>query len=128
GGLAAIAYTLTPNTANGPEGFPVFFAFTVRYGAAALAIGLALAPLSRTVERVARSGWSLATLAAGLVVTVVAGEFDGRTVALLGVLVALLAARRLARGARRVARPLAAGLAAVALVGGGWAVTSHYLD
>jgi hypothetical protein len=135
GGLAAIAYTLTPNTANGPEGFPVFFAFTVRYAAGALAIGLALAPLSRTAERVARSGWALAALSLGLVVTVVTGEFDKRTVALLAVLLVLLAARRLIRALpgpgrlRRAApRPLAAGGVAVALLPGGWAVTSNYLD
>src|SRR5207302_9261613 len=82
GVVAAVAYALTPNTADGPEGFPIFFEFTVRYAAGALAIGLALAPLSRPAERVARSGWTLAVVAVALVVTVSAGNVDCRIVIL----------------------------------------------
>jgi hypothetical protein len=125
GVVAAIAYALTPNTADGPEGFPIFFEFTVRYAAGALAIGLALAPLSRPAERVARSGWTLAVLAAALVVTVAAGTVDGRTVLLLAVGAAMVIGRRVQHALRRPLAAAAAGAAAVAL---GWAVTSNYLD
>ena len=125
GVVAAVAYALTPNTADGPEGFAIFFEFTVRYAAGALAIGLALAPLSRPAERVARSGWTLGALAAALVVTVAAGTVDGRTVLLLAIGAAVVIGRRLLRVARRPLAVAAAGVAAVAL---GWAVTSNYLD
>jgi len=125
GVVAAVAYALTPNTADGPEGFPIFFEFTVRYAAGALAIGLALAPLSRRAERVARSGWTLAVLAVALVITVAAGNVDGRTVLLIALGAAVVIGRRLFRAPRRPITIAAAGVAAVAL---GWAVTSNYLD
>jgi hypothetical protein len=108
GAAALIAYPFTPNTANGPEGFPVFFAFTVRYGSAALAIGLALVALSRPATRAARSWWGPALLAVGVAVTAVDAQFDARTLALLAVgAVAVLARRRL----RLPRQPLAAAAA-----------------
>ena len=51
------AYLITPETAAGPNGDPLGFAFNLRYLAPALALALAVAPLAPALrERVARSG------------------------------------------------------------------------
>ena len=44
--VAAVAYTVTPTTAGGPEGRPLFFAVDIRYALPALLVGAVLLPLA----------------------------------------------------------------------------------
>jgi hypothetical protein len=136
-GVAAIvsgaAYLVTPRGADGPEDFPFFFMFTLRYVTPGLALALAVLPLVPPARRVAREWWFYGGLGALLVVTlhdsgIPAGDVR-RIVLALG-FGALLAAPVLLAGVRLPSRPaLAAGLAATAAVGLalGYAVQRQYL-
>lgn len=137
--LAAAFYLVTPNGAAGPPGFPVFFENAVRYSMPALALGLALLPLWRPLERAARSWWWAAGSGLVLAVTIRAAGFqtlERVRLAVFCALAALVAAlwlwrRRRGDGPVRAAPALAAvaALSAVALVaGGGWAVVERYQD
>jgi hypothetical protein len=71
-GLVALAslgaYLLTPETAAGPPGAPLGFAFNLRYAAPALTLCLALPPLAPALDR----DWRRAAVLAGLGTVLVA--------------------------------------------------------
>lgn len=124
--LASVAaYALTPRSADGPEGFPYFFSFTLRYIAPSLALGAALAALVPRLRPLASRWWSLLAPLGVLVVTLL--DFEGittgdrRRLAIAaavagGLALAVWAPRR--RPPRVLAMALAAALA-VAIVGYG---------
>ncbi len=136
-GAAALAsvlvYLVTPRGADGPEGVPFFFVYTLRYMTPGLAIALALLPLVRPLNRLARNP----ALYVGLMTLVFVALLDSgigidtgdkRRVALavgLGALVALGA-----WGAGRVPRPLlaAGAIAGAVVLVAGYPVQRHYLD
>ncbi len=135
-GVAAAAsvavYLFTPRGADGPEGIPYFFQFTLRYLTPGLLIALALVPVVPPGVRVARRAWFYAALLTLLIVTLFdsgIGTGDTRRIA-LALVFGALAAAVIARVDRRVPRSLlAAGLAGVLVLGvaGGYAVQRHYL-
>ena len=92
GAIGLVAYAVAPNTAAGPEGFPIFFSATARYAAPALALGLVLLPLVPWLRSLAARAWVQAVLFGLLLATLTE---PGRR-----------AARRLAR-ARRARLPRA---------------------
>ena len=140
-GLVALAslaaYVLTPETAAGPAGHPLGFAFNLRYAAPALALALTVLPLAPVLAGERRR---LATLA-GLLVVLVATLAQSRlwpsshlagSVALAGAMLvagAILAVaprRRPARASTGAGIVLALGLVIVACAGG-YALQRHYL-
>jgi hypothetical protein len=137
-GAAAVAsvivYLVTPRGADGPEGVPFFFVYTLRYMTPGLAIALAVLPLVRPMERLARRPAFYLALMTLLFVMLLDSEIgvdtgDKRRLALaagLGALVGLWV-----WGAPRVPRPLlvGGGAAAVALIlAAGYPIQRHYLE
>ena len=117
---AALAYLFTPQTAAGPEGFPVGFGINLRYLTPALLIALVGLPLIPTLEgrrgRLAATAALGAVLAAGLAAE---GAFPAglRTVAAAGALVLVAGTAGLAFGlARRRLRPVAMAVAAACIL------------
>ena len=131
--LAAVAaYLVTPRSADGPRDVPFFFQFTLRYMTPGLLIALALLPVVRPLEWVARQWWYYAAL--GVLLLVVLDDSGIRTgdmrrvaiaVACAGLAVLVLAGPRLLPRSA-----LGAGLAAMLAVGvgAGYLVQRHYLD
>jgi len=133
-GLAALAavavYLITPRSADGPEGVPFFFMFTLRYMTPGLLIALALLPLVPPALRVARTWWLYGGLVALLVVMLLDSEIrtaDLRRVALALAFGALAAALLWAPG-RVPQRALAGGLVVTLAVGlgAGYVVQRDY--
>jgi hypothetical protein len=119
-----LAYVITPETAAGPDGQPLGFAFNLRYAAPALALSLPMLPLAPALDgprrRVALALGLAAVLAATLAQARLwpsrqAGGAIG--VALAALLVALVAAL-LARRPRRMSLAAAAAAAAVLVIAG----------
>jgi hypothetical protein len=150
------AYLLTPETAAGPPGDPLGFAFNLRYAAPALTLSLTVLPLAPVLRGARRQAATIGCLAVVLVATIaqaslwpaqhVPGAVGlGLAVAVAGLLIWVLrdrAAIRLVRAA--VAAPGRAGRALVAAPGriltlaivallllagaaGGYALQRHYL-
>jgi hypothetical protein len=129
------AYLITPETAAGPAGDPVGFAFNLRYLGPALALSLAVAPLAPPLSSApaARIATTIA-LAVIMAVTVAQPQLWPTThtagaIAIGAVAVILVAAAWFA-----VRRPVGRGpvlattlLATLALAGAGYALQRHYL-
>jgi hypothetical protein len=124
---AAAAYLVTPESAPGPPGHPIGFAYNLRYVTPALALALAVTPLAAPLQgRHAKA----ATIAAGVVLLGLtlasAGQWpgaSGRVLAAVGIAVAALALLALSW---RHPRPVLAA-AAIAAIAGGYAVQRDYL-
>jgi hypothetical protein len=135
--LALVAYLITPESAAGPAGQPLGFAFNLRYGIPPLVLTLCLVPLAPALSRTtaARSA-TAAVLGVLLIVTLVQGRLwpqrqllgalgIGAAVVLVGWAIASGLFARL-----RVRRALLFGaLAALLLAGaaGGYAWQKRYL-
>jgi len=138
-GFAALfslaAYLITPETAAGPVGDPVGFAFNLRYLGPALALSLAVAPLAPPLST-APAARIATTIALAVVIAVTVAQpqlwpsaHTGGAIAIGAVAVILLAATWFA-----VRRPIGRGfvvattlLAALVLAGAGYALQRHYL-
>jgi hypothetical protein len=127
---STLAYIVTPETAAGPGGHPLGFAFNLRYSAPALTLSLTAAPLA-PVWRDRRAQLLLgALLTATLIATLTAArlwpaQYRGGQV-VVGVVLFLV----LVAGALRPARPRAlaatAGACVVAAAVGGYFGQRHY--
>jgi hypothetical protein len=117
-----IAYVITPETAAGPAGDPLGFGFNLRYGAPALVLSLAVAPLAPPLARRPR----VAAIVLGLVflLTVIHAHVWSSPW-LPGAL--LVAAGATALVALRPRAPLAIALLVAALVVAGYPIQRHYL-
>ena len=114
--VSLIAYIVTPESAAGPDGHPLGFAFNLRYAAPALALGLTVLPL-----RAPRKPTTV-ILAALLAATIVWPKHH--IAGAVAIAVAASAAAILAGHRVKLAFPIA--LAAAAIAGYPW--QSHYLD
>lgn len=147
-GLVALAslaaYLITPETAAGPRGDPVGFAFNLRYAAPGLTLSLAVVALAPVLAGIRRQAALIAGVAAVLVATLAQPSLwpsRHATVAVLaGIAVLIGAAAVLAfaagrapgqrAGARQSPLRALAATAAVALIvaaGAGYALQRHYL-
>lgn len=138
-GLLGLAgYVVTPNSAMGPDGDPVGFAFNLRFAAPPMALALAVLPLAPVFDRGRRRQAGLSVVLAAVLVATVAegslwpGRHTGAVLAVglvvLGGGVALAGLEALGRP-RRGALALSAALAAVvvAVAAAGYPVQKHYL-
>jgi hypothetical protein len=129
---AVLAYLVTPRSADGPEGIPYFFQFTLRYMTPGVLIALALLPIIRPLQRFARQPWWYAAL--GILLLVCLDDSGIKTGDMRRVALALgfgLLAFAVVTGSRLAPRPVVAmGLAGVLLVVvvAGYPVQRHYLD
>ena len=138
-GFAALfslaAYLITPETAAGPNGDPLGFAFNLRYLAPALALALAVAPLAPALSSAPATGpgwWSRWRCSSPGTVAQPALWPNSHAAGAVAIGVAALVALGLATLARRTSlRPALAG-AAIALVllagvAAGYPLQRHYL-
>jgi hypothetical protein len=125
GGVALFslaAYLITPETAAGPAGDPLGFAFNLRYLAPALTLSLAVAPLAPPLASPRARTAAVIGLAALLAATVAQPRlWPGHTVGAVAIGVAALVLLALTR-----VRP-ALVAAAVALLIAGYSLQNHYL-
>ncbi len=135
GALGLVAYAVAPNTAAGPEDFPIFFSATARYAAPALALGLVLLPLVPWLRSLAARPWVLAVLL-GLVLATLTNQGvepldSSRALAALACLALIAALAWLAAHRSAIRSPLlAGGLAVLVLVVAlaGWRVTDGFIQ
>jgi hypothetical protein len=120
--VSLIAYLITPETAAGPAGDPLGFAFNLRYGAPALVLGLAVAPLAPPLAR--RPRVSAVVLGLAFLLTVIHAHVWSSPW-LPGAL--LVAAGATALVVLRPRAPLPIALLVAALVVAGYPVQRHYL-
>jgi hypothetical protein len=136
-GFAALfslaAYLITPETAAGPEGDPLGFAFNLRYLGPALALSLTVAPLARPLATAAPARVATVLALAALMAGTIAqpklwpGAHTAGAIAIGAALVAGVVLLAVARArAARLALGIAAG-AAIALVVAGYPLQRHYL-
>ena len=120
-----VGYLITPETAAGPAGQPVGFAFNLRYGAPALILSVTLLPLAPAL-RGERAGYVLlAVFGAVLVATLIQARlWPARQLA--GVF-AVLAAVALVFAVSRRSGLAAIGAAALIVVIAGYPLQRHYL-
>ncbi|HJS96002.1 MAG TPA: hypothetical protein VJ741_17200 [Solirubrobacteraceae bacterium] len=121
--FALAAYLITPETAAGPAGDPLGFAFNLRYLAPALTLCLAVAPLAPPLTRTAATRTaSVIALAALLTATVVQPRlWPAHTLGAILIGVAALVLLALTR------IRLALVTAALALLVAGYPLQNHYL-
>jgi hypothetical protein len=122
--VADLAYAFTPESAAGPAGHPLGFAFNVRYLAPGLVLSLATLPLAPALRGRRAQAVVLAGGVAALGATL---DRPGRWPAAYvpGAIVMALAALAVVGGRGR--RPAIAAVLATALVVGGWFGQRHYL-
>jgi hypothetical protein len=136
-----LAYLVTPESAAGPDGQPLGFAFNLRYAAPVLALSLPLLPLAPVLDGTRRRAVLAAALIAVLAATLAqarlwpsrqAGGAIG--VALVVLLAAALTALLAQHPPRALRRPLTAPVAAagvavlvIAAVAAGYPWQRHYL-
>jgi hypothetical protein len=136
-GLVALAslaaYVVTPESAAGPAGNPLGFAFNLRYAAPALALSLAILPLAPALGGARRQAVMLAALLVVIAATLAqarlwpSGHLAGALLIGAAVLAsAVLGASRVRRPPRRPLLASLAGLIAVVAVGG-YVLQRHYL-
>ncbi len=124
-----LAYLVTPETAAGPAGHPLGFAFNLRYAAPVLALSLTILPLAPALAR--RREVTASVLAVAFVLTAINGHLWASK-HLPGALVvtAVAAALAIVAARRPPGRMLLAGggalLAALMIAGYPW--QRHYLD
>jgi hypothetical protein len=118
-----IAYVITPETAAGPAGDPLGFAFNLRYGAPALVLSLAVAPLAPPLTR--RSLATVAGLALVFLLTVIHAHVWSSPW-LPGALLVAVGAIAVVLLVRVNARVIVCGLVALAVIAG-YPVQRHYL-
>ncbi len=116
GSLAA--YLLTPESAAGPAGHPLGFAFNLRYAAPALTLSLAILPLAPVLEQRRRRAATMIGLVAVLVATLAQAQLWpsrhlpgalGAGAAVLVLRLAILAMAQIGRGRVGGAQPARAG-------------------
>jgi len=129
-GFAALfslaAYLITPETAAGPQGDPLGFAFNLRYLAPALALCLSVAPLAAPfTESPTTRIATVAVLAAILAATLIQPKLwpSTHTLGAIAIGVGLLALVALTR-----ARVAVVAAAIVAVVIAGYPLQKHYLN
>ena len=126
------AHLVTPETAAGPNGDPLGFAFNLRYLAPALALSLAVAPLAPALTSPpARTGIAVA-LAIVLAGTVAQPNLwpNAHAAGAIAIGVATLAAVALIAAGRRVSAPRAIAIAGALVLAGaaaGYRLQGHYL-
>jgi hypothetical protein len=133
GGLAA--YIVTPNSAMGPPGDPVGFAYNLRFAAPPLALALALLPLAPVFDARPRLQWSLG-IALGLTLLATVTEsslWPGRhTAAVVGVAMVVLGGgvglAWVGHRSRYRLGALGLAVAAAAIAAAGYPVQRHYLS
>jgi hypothetical protein len=120
-----VGYLITPETAAGPAGHPLGFAFNLRYGAPALILSVTLVPLAPAL-RGERAGYVLlAVFGAVLVATLIQARlWPARQLA--GVF-AVLGFAALAFAVSRRSGLAAIGAAALIVVIAGYPLQRHYL-
>jgi hypothetical protein len=134
--LASVAlYLVTPESAAGPAGDPLGFAFNLRYSAPALALALSVAPLAPGLRPPRAQNVTTAALGIALIATVaqarlwpsahLAGAIAVGAIA-AGLAVALLRAPGMRRPGP-VPALAAAGTLVLAAAAGGYALQRHYL-
>ena len=128
--LALAAFVITPETAAGPPGRPLGFAFNLRYAAPSLVLAVAVLPLAAPFRRLGAQVALLLGLGAVLIATLAQARLwpaaHGPTAAIVvavvaaGVLIWMLTGlwRPRGRGAIAATAVLAAALLIVALAGG----------
>jgi hypothetical protein len=128
------AYLITPETAAGPNGDPLGFAFNLRYLAPALALALSVAPLAPALGGRARTPVVvvLAILLAGTVAEPALWPSSHAAGAIvLGVaalaVIALIALGREARVTRAIPAAAVIGLVLLAGAAAGYRLQDHYL-
>ncbi len=142
-GLVAVAallgYLVTPESAAGPSGQPLGFAFNLRYSAPALTLALTVLPLAPFLGGARRRVIVLGALAVLMVATLAQTRLwpssDLAGAVALGAALALAAAlARTLRGRRRPRTRLVAGLLVLGLLAplsaaaaGGYLLQRHYL-
>jgi hypothetical protein len=135
-GLVALmslgAYLVTPETAAGPDGQPLGFAFNLRYAAPVLALALPLLPLAPALDGARRRAAVAGALILVLVATLAQGrlwpsrQLAGEIGIAAAVLALGIAAAVLARAPRRPLQAAAlAGVAVVVIAAYPW--QRHYL-
>jgi hypothetical protein len=120
------AYLITPETAAGPNGDPVGFAFNLRYLAPALALSLSVAPLAPPLGSTpAKRTAVVIALTALLVGTIIQPQLwpSSHTAGAIAIAVAALALLALAR-----TRLVLLAIASVALLIAGYPLQKHYLS
>jgi hypothetical protein len=126
------AYLITPETAAGPNGNPLGFAFNLRYLAPALALALAVAPLAPALSSPpARTGVvvALAILLAGTVAQPALWP-NAHAWGAIAIGVAALAAGALLVLGRQARRSVAVGITTLLVLAGaaaGYRLQGHYL-
>jgi hypothetical protein len=135
-GFAALfslaAYLITPETAAGPNGNPLGFAFNLRYLAPALALALAVAPLAPALASPRARTAVVVVLAVLLAGTVAEPALwpNAQAAGAIALGVAALAAVALLALGSRARRSVAAGIAALLVLAGaaaGYGLQGHYL-
>lgn len=116
------AYLITPETAAGPAGNPLGFAFNLRYLAPALTLSLAVAPLAPPLTKPAARTATVIGLAALLAATVAQPRlWPAHTLGAIAIGAAALVLLALTR------IKLALAAAALALLIAGYPLQNHYL-
>ncbi len=118
------AYLITPETAAGPAGNPLGFAFNLRYLGPALTLSLAVAPLAPPLTKPAARTAVPIALAALMIATVAEPQLWPSTHTLGAILIGAAALVLLALARTRLALVAAAILA---LVVAGYPLQNHYL-
>ena len=134
GAIGLVAYAVAPNTAAGPEGFPIFFSATARYAAPALALGLVLLPLVPWLRSLAARAWVQAVLFGLLLATLTNQGVEpldaSRALAALAGLALIAALAWAATRRPALTSPLVAGglaVLALALTLAGWRVADGFV-
>ncbi len=122
--VSLAAYLVTPETAAGPAGDPLGFAFNLRYLAPALTLSLAVAPLAPLLSSPRARTATVIALAVILAATVIQPRLwpSAHLAGAIAIGVAALALLALAR-----TRTALLAAAAVALVIAGYPLQTHYL-
>lgn len=132
-GLVALAslavYVITPETAAGPRGDPLGFAFNLRYAAPGLTLSLAAPALAPALAGARRQAALVAGLAAVLVATLAEPSLWPSRHALAAILVgvALVAGAAVVLSRLPAVRVIAGAGAILAVALGGYALQRHYL-
>jgi hypothetical protein len=120
-----VGYLITPQTAAGPAGEPLGFAFNLRYAAPALILSLIVLPVA-PLFRAERARLVLLVVVGLVLVVTLADAHSWPSRQLPGVF-AVLAGTVIVAGVARRSPPAAAAVAALILVIAGYPLQRHYL-